>query len=105
MLVIFYRRHQHASLDRQRGRVARHTSTRQRVATKKADKQRTQTRWQNHTADGLRVDWVGLEAVIGFTVMSVPVTPIKRDDLLLVQECLGRGGTSQRIVAEVRGWC
>lgn len=82
MLVIIYRRHQHVSLDRQRWRAPRHISTRQHVATKKADEQRTQTRWQNHTTDGLRIDWVGLEAVIGFMVMSVPVTPRKRDDLL-----------------------
>lgn len=33
---------------------------------KAADRQRTQTRWQNHTADGRRVDWVGLEVVICF---------------------------------------
>lgn len=52
-----------------------------------------------------RVDWVGWRVVIGFMVMSVPVTPKKERRPPPVQECLGRGGTSQQIVAEMCGRC
>ncbi len=108
MLVIIYRRHQHASLDRQAEveSPSPHLDPSACCDKKNADKQKTQTRWQNHTADGLRV-WLGWAGgrdwFHGF--VSVAARPRKRDDLLLVQECLGRGGTSQQIVAEVRGRC
>lgn len=59
MLVIIYRGHQHASLDRQRWRAPSPHLDSSACCDRKADKQKTQTRWQNHTADGLRVDWVG----------------------------------------------
>lgn len=37
-----------------------HMSTHQSVTTEKKKQQITQMQWQNHTANGLRVDWAGL---------------------------------------------
>lgn len=69
--VIIYRRHQNASLDRQRWRAPRRISTRRCVATTKTKKSRqtenTDAMAESHS---LRVHWVGLEVAIGFMVMS-----------------------------------
>lgn len=105
-------RHAWTGTRKWRYRALRRTLTRQHVATAKkkkkkkekktkADRQRPQTRWQNHTADGLK-SWLGwLKVAIGLMAVSVPVTLRKiKSSLPPVQECLGRGGTSQQIVAE-----
>lgn len=94
MLVIIYRRHRtHASLDRRRWRAPRRISTRQHVATKKQTNRKTQTRWQSHTADGPRVDWV----VIGFVVSSRH-SQRRRDDLLLCKNVWDEAGRPSRLL-------
>lgn len=62
-------------------------------ATEKADRQKTRTGWQSHTAGGLTVDRSHGHS-------SAPV----RDDLLLVRECLGHeAGRPRRLSRKVLG--
>ena len=79
MLVILYRRHQHASLDRQRWRApSPHLDSSACCDKIKADKQKTQTLMAESHSWRPDRELIGLEGVIGFMVMSVPVTSRKR---------------------------
>lgn len=101
-----YRNCRHAWTGRRkwRYRAPRRTLTHQHVATAKKEKSRpTESTDAMAESHSWRLkSWLGwLKVAIGLMAVSVPITLRKiRSSPPPVQECLGRGRTSQQIVAE-----